>query len=184
MPSAGTPTAEILDFYDTRGARIVIGGSISLFAIALFVLFAAAVRQVLDQAEAGDPWTATSFAGAVLTAATGISAESLNVVAATRSLDGELDEPLAQALFEISQNFGATAFGLGIAIFATATGVAGLRSGALTPWRSWLVLITGIVLFTPLASINVVPGALLIFIALTIAVDLRQRPAADSLRVG
>ena len=180
MPSAGTPIPEILDFYDERANRIVIGGSISLLAIAVFVLFAAAARQLLNEAGADEFLTTTAFGGAVLTAAVGTSAETINMVAAMRSRDGELGEALAQSLFELSQNFGSTASGLGLAIFAVAIGVAGLRSGALSPWRSWLVLAVGVVLFTPLARFNVAAGTALILVSLTIAIGLLRGPKGNA----
>ena len=64
MPNAGAPVDEVLDFYDERYARIIIGASLSLLAIAAFVLFAAALRTVLIESSGGDPLPTAAFGGA------------------------------------------------------------------------------------------------------------------------
>ena len=103
MPEDGTPVVEVLEFYRETADQIVVGGSLSLLAIACFVLFAAAVRQVLIEAGGEEFLATTAFGGAVLAMAAGIGAETINLVAALRARDAELNEPLAQSLFEISQ---------------------------------------------------------------------------------
>lgn len=53
-PEAGARATEIVDFYRDTSDRIIVGGSLSLLAIAAFVVFAAALRQVLTDAEGDD----------------------------------------------------------------------------------------------------------------------------------
>jgi drug/metabolite transporter (DMT)-like permease len=65
-PEAGAPAAEIADFYRDTSGRIVLGASLSLLAVAAFVLFAAAVRRLLIEAEGDDLLASTAFGGAVL----------------------------------------------------------------------------------------------------------------------
>jgi hypothetical protein len=178
MPSAGTPVAEVVDFYEERADRIVIGGSLSLLSIAVAVVFAAAVRQVLRDAGGDDVLATTAFGGLLLGLAAGVGAESINMVAAQRAQDGELSPDLAQSLFEISQVLGSTAAAVGIGVFALATAAVALRTGVLPRWVAVVTAVAGVVLLSPLAQVNVLPGALLILIALLVAVPLLRRPVA------
>ncbi len=44
QPTAGASAEEILEFYSDTSTRIVIGGTLSLVAIALFTIFASGIR--------------------------------------------------------------------------------------------------------------------------------------------
>ena len=178
MPAAGAPAAEIVDFYRETSSRIVAGASLSLLAIAAFLLFAAALRQVLLEAGGGDVLATTALAGALLGMAAGLGAETINLAAAQRAGDGELGGALARSLFEISQVLGSTATGVGLGVFALATGASALRSGSVLPrWVGICLAVAGVLLLTPLSSIAEVPGALLVAITLTVGVQLLRTPA-------
>ncbi len=173
MPEDGTPVPEVLDFYRETADRIVVGGSLSLISIAVFVLFAAAVRQVLIEAGAEDFLATTAFGGAVLGMAAGLGAETINLLAALRARDDELSPALGQALFEIPQVLGAIGYGLGLGIFAIATGAAALRTKAVLPRREALaVVVLGVLVLTPLAHMNWVAGAAGVVVALVIGIRL------------
>jgi len=173
MPEDGTPAAEVVDFYRDNDDRIVIGGSLSLLAIAAFLWFAAAMRRLLADAEGGDVLATTAFGGAVLSMATGIGAETINLVAALRAQDDELSEELALSLFETSQILGSAATGVGLGVFAVATAVVALRSGRVLPRAlAAFVGLLGVALLTPLAHVNWVAGAALVVITLLIGVVL------------
>jgi hypothetical protein len=180
MPEAGAPVAEIAGFYRDTSGRIVAGASLSLVALAGFVLFAAALRQVLAEAEGDDLLAMTAFGGLVVGVAAGLGAETINMVGALRARDGELSDALAQSLFEISQILGSTAAGVGIGIFVLATATVALRSGLILP--RWLAILTGMVgiaLLSPLSRVQEVPGAALVSITLLIAVLLLRTPVEE-----
>lgn len=173
MPSGGTRVDEVLDFYRDTADRIVVGASVSLLAIAAFVWFAAAVRQVILDAGGDEVLATTAFGGAILGMAAGIGAETINMAAALRAQDGDLSAPLAQTLFEVSQILGSVASGVGAGVFAVATGVAALRtSGALPRPIALVVLVIGIALLTPLVYVNVVAGAAIVLLTAVIAVPM------------
>ena len=150
MPEGGTSGAELVSFYDDNSGRIIVGASLSLLAIAVFLLAASAFRRVLMDAEGGDVLATTAFAGALLGVGSGIVAESVNMLGAIRAKDGELDEGLARALFEIPQAMGTVATAVGFAVFALATAWVAGRSGRVFP-RYDVVLVTliGLVLLSP-----------------------------------
>ena len=179
MPEDGSPRSEVVEFYRDTADRIVVGGSLSLLSIAVFVLFAAAVRQVLVESDGADLLATTAFGGAVLAMATGVGAESINLVAALRDRDGELGEGLAQSLFETSQILGSAATGVGLGVFALAAGVAFLRAGTLLPrWAATVPLVLGVVLLTPLSHVNWLAGTALIVITATLGGQLLRTPPA------
>ena len=176
MPEDGTPVAEVVDFYRDTDDRIVIGGSLSLLAIAAFVWFAAAMRRLLADAEGGDVLATTAFGGAILAMAAGIGAESINLVAALRTQDGELGPDLAQSLFEISQILGSAATGAGLGVFALATAAVALRRQAVLPRPVATGLgILGVALLSPLAHVNWFAGAMLVLITLIVGITLLRR---------
>lgn len=169
MPEDGTQVAEILAFYDETADRIVIGGSLSLLAIGLFAVFAAAVREALLEAGAGYLATA-SFAGALLGMAAGMAAETTNLAAALRAQDGELEEELGQALFELSQLFGSVASAVGFGVFAIAAAAGALRTGRVLPRPVAMGVVgVGVLLLTPLGHFNWLAGGTMVLLAATFA---------------
>lgn len=178
MPDTGSPVREVLDFYRETSDRIVVGASLSLLGIAAFVLFAAAIRSVLIDAGGDDFLATAAFGGALLGLAAGLGAETINMTAAVRADDGELSGALAQSLFEISQVLGSVGAGVGIGVFALATGVSALRAAVLPRWVAIILVVVGIALLTPLSYVNVVAGSAMLLVALLIAVSLLRGPTS------
>lgn len=175
IPQPGASPDEIVKFYVDRSGRIVAGASISLVAIALFVFFASGVRRLLVRAEGDDVLGTTAFGGALLGAAAGLGAETINMAGALRAAEGQLSGSLAQPLFEVSQVLGFNAAGVGIGIFALGAGGSALRSGTVLPrWLALLTAMVGAALLTPLSRLVFGPAILLLGL---IAVHLRRAPA-------
>ena len=153
QPAPGSSAAELIDFYTDLSTRIVIGGLASLFSIAIFVVFASALRPILAELEDGELLANAAFGGTILGLAAGLGAESVNLAAALRADDGELTEPLALALFDISYVFGSYATGIGFGVTSGAIGLTALRSGALLPrWLGFVAIGIGLAMVTPLAG--------------------------------
>ncbi len=167
MPEDGTAVIDVIDFYRDTADRIVVGASLSLLAIAAFLWFAAALRRVLADAEGSDVLATTAFAGALLSMAAGIGAETINMAAALRAQDDELSDELARSLFETSQVLGSVATAVGLGVFALATAAVALRSGLVLPRIIAIAFgVLGVVLLSPLAHVNWLPGAALVVITL------------------
>jgi hypothetical protein len=165
MPDQGASGPKLLDFYDELSGRIVAGALLSLISIAMFVVFASAFRSVLAELEEDELLADIAFGGALLGLAAGIGAETINMAAALRAEDGELSEPLAQALFDISYVLGFNAAGIGIGLLALATGAAALRARALLPrWLAVVALALGAALLTPLSQYVLGPAFLLLLV--------------------
>jgi hypothetical protein len=166
QPEAGAPVGEIVGFYADASARIVVGGGLSLFSVALFLLFASGVRAILREHEGDDLFATVAFGGALLTAAAGLGAETLNMAGAWRADDGQLTPELGRALFEISYVFGYNGAGVGIGIMLLAVAAVALRARALMPRSLALALLAvGLAFFTPLSRFLLGPSALLLVVA-------------------
>jgi hypothetical protein len=179
MPEGGAPAGELVAFYEDTADRIIIGASLSLLAIAAFLLSAAAIRRVLIEAEGDDVFATTAFGGAVLGVAAGLCAEAVNMLGAIRARDGELSGELARSLFEIPQIMGSVGTALGFGVFALAIAAVAWRSGRVIPrYDAVLIAIIGLVLLTPLAYIPELPGTCLVVLALILGVQLLRPPPA------
>jgi hypothetical protein len=161
-PKPGASRSEIVAFYERAANRIVAGGSMSLVSIALFVFFAAGLRRSL--AEADDEILATTaFGGALLGAAAGLGAETINMAGAMRAREGELSEELAESVFETAQVLGYNAAGLGVGTFAAATAAVALRTDTILPrWLAALTGVVGVALMTPLSRVVLGPAIVLL----------------------
>jgi hypothetical protein len=160
----GAAPDAIAEFYSRSQVRVLVGGGVSVVALALFVAFAAAVRHLVPASRklTGD----IAFAGAVVMAVAGLAAETINMGGALRAAN---DPALAQAMYEIPQVFGGYASAVGLGIFALA-----VAASSLLPGRSAAVVgVTGIVLLSPAALFVVeVAGGAFVLICALIATQL------------
>lgn len=178
QPDAGAPARVIVAFYAGNSARIIAGASLSLVAVAAFVLFASGIRGILREHEGDDLLATTAFGGALLAMAAGLGAETINMAGALRAHDGQLTPELARAAFEISYVFGYNAAGVGIGIFVIAIGAVALRARALLPrWLARLLIIVGFAFITPLARFLLGPSILLMAAG---SIQLLRGSAADT----
>jgi hypothetical protein len=166
QPAAGASAHEIVAFYADNSAWIVAGGSLSLLAIVLLVLFASGVRAILREHEGDDLFATTAFGGALLLVAAGLGAETLNMVGAWRAAEGQLTPGLGRALFEISYVLGYNGAGVGIGILLLATATVALRARALMPrWLALLFCLVGLAFISPLSRFLLAPSILLLVVA-------------------
>lgn len=166
QPDAGASAPEIVAFYTDNSGWIVAGGSLSLLAVALFVLFASGLRAILREHEGDDLFATAAFGGALLLVAAGLGAETLNMVGAWRATEGQLTPGLGRALFEISYVLGYNGAGVGIGILLLATAAVALRAGALMPrWLALLLSVVGLAFLTPLSRFLLAPSILLLVVA-------------------
>jgi hypothetical protein len=159
MPVGRATDGEILRFYRGSAQRIVAGALLSLISIAVFVLFAAAIRRVLIDADGDDVLASTAFGGGLLAMATGLGAETLNMVGGLRAQAGVLDASLGRSLFEVSQVLGYNAAGIGLGVFLVATATVALRTRRVVPRPLGVVaLVVGVSLLTPLSRVTLALG--------------------------
>ena len=147
------PAAELAAFYEDRSTQIIIGASLSIVAVVLFVWFSALLRDrlELELGDRGASLPTAAFGGAILAFTVGLGAETINMAGALRAAsDGGISPDAAQAYFDISQILGFNAAGVGLATLIAATAVASLRGSRILP-RSLAVpaLILAVTLLVP-----------------------------------
>jgi hypothetical protein len=136
IPATDAPGAEIASFYEDRATRIVVGASLSILSIVLFVWFSALLRDrlELDLGERSVGLPGAAFGGAIMAFTVGLGAETIHMAGALRaSGDGGITPDAAQAYFDISQILGFNAAGVGLATLIAATAVASLRGSRILP---------------------------------------------------
>jgi hypothetical protein len=163
QPTAGASAEEIADFYSDASTRIVIGGSLSLVAIALFTIFASGVRSMLREHDVDDLFALTAFGGLLLLLAAGVGAETINMAGAMRAADGDLSPELGRAVFEISYVLGYNGAGVGGGIALLAVAGAAWRSPRFLPgWAAPVLAVAALLLMTPL-SVYLLAPAVVVF---------------------
>lgn len=163
QPDGGASAREVLAFYAGDSGSIIAGASLSLLSVALFVLFASGVKEILREHEGGELFATAAFGGALLLVAAGLGAETINMVGALRAEDGSLTPQLGRALFEISYVLGYNGAGVGIGILLAAAAAVALRARALMPaWAAGLMLAAGFAFITPLVRFLLAPSLLLL----------------------
>lgn len=90
------------------------------------------------------------FAGALLAAAVGLGAKSINMAGALSAEDGQLTADTAQIYFDVSYALGAPAAKVAIAMVALPTALIALRTGRpVGAWAAWAALLVGVAGLTP-----------------------------------
>ncbi len=166
IPATDAPGAELAGFYEDRSTQIIVGASLSILAIVLFVWFSALLRDRLEL-ELGDRGASlplAAFGGAILAFTVGLGAETINMAGALRAASGGGISPAAaQAYFDISQILGFNAAGVGLATLVAATAIASLRGSLILP-RALAVpaLILAVTLLVPVVVRFTLPLAILL----------------------
>ena len=156
QPPRDSGSERILSFYEGTSTEIVIGGTLSAISLFFLVWFGAVLRDWLAEAEGGrrTELPLMAFGGAVLTAAVGLGAETINAVAAMRADDGQLTAGSAQVYFDVSFMFGYPAAGVAMATFAAPIALVAMRAGRpLLGLLAWLVVAVSLAMLIPQLSI-------------------------------
>ena len=170
QPGRDATAPELLGFYDRLADRIVVGALLSLVAMATLVVFAAALRALLAELEDDTVLADVAFGGALVAAAAGVGAETINMAAALQAQHATLTAPVAQVLFDISYVLGYYAGGIGLGVLALAVAAVALRHAAVLPRSLAFVGIPlGVALLTPLSRYALAPS---FFLLLGLAVVL------------
>jgi hypothetical protein len=136
IPATDAGGAELATFYEDRSTQIIVGASLSILAVVLFVWFSALLRDrlELELGERGASLPTAAFGGAILAFTVGLGAETINMAGALRAAsDGGISPDAAQAYFDISQILGFNAAGVGLAALIAATSLATIRGSRILP---------------------------------------------------
>lgn len=136
QPQPAAPADTLVAFYTELSGRIIVGASLSLVALGLFVFFASGLRCLLVETGRDERLAGAAFGGAILLVAAGIGAETVNLA-------------------------GAVGAGVGIGVLLAALGLAALGGRPGTPPLALAGLATGVAFLTPLSQVLLLPAVVL-----------------------
>ena len=174
--SADDPVKEIVSFYVDNKSSVQAGAFIGVLATVLLVFFGAYLRGFLRAAAGeGETLSLVAFVGLAIVGV-GFAIDSTILIALSEAAD-DIDPSAVQALQALWDN-DFVPIVLGTQLFLWATGISVIRSGALPKWLGWVMLLLGVIGFTPLGFVAAIGSAILVLV-LSVWLSLRaRRPVA------
>jgi hypothetical protein len=162
-PGTDESIAETVEFWQDDETNQIISALLGAYAAFALVWFGASLREVVAQAEGGRSRLASiSFAGAVITAMSGLIAAWLEWTAAEAA--DELSPQGLQAISILYSDF-FFPFAIGLGLFLLPAGLAAVRYGAFDRWLGWMAIVIGAICITPLGFIGWLAGIAWVLIA-------------------
>ena len=172
--SADHPVREIVDYYVDNKDSIQVAAFIGVAAILLLVFFGAYLRRVLRAAAPeGEILSLVAFLGLVVVAV-GFAIDTTILIALSEAAD-DVDPVAVQSLQALWDNDFVPLM-LGVLMFLWATGLSVIRTGALPRWLGWVMIVLGVLGFTPIGFASAVGAALLVLV-LSVLLSVRARSA-------
>ena len=170
---ADHPANEIVQWYVDNKSSAQVGAVMGVAAGLLLIFFGAYLRRFL-QAAAGDRdvLSLVSFIGLVIVAV-GFAIDGTILFANAEAADNGVNPVAIQALQALWDN-DFLPLVLGVAAFLWATGISIVRTAAFPRWLGWLMILLGVIAFTPIGFASAI-GAAILVLALSIALTLRAR---------
>jgi hypothetical protein len=137
---------QVIQHYNDHKSAHLIGDITGGIAVVFFLFFISALRSFFKDKEGADGLSMAAFAGGILIAVGGGLFTSLDVAL----IDARHDiSPQAVQALNVLSNDIFFPFEIGLIVFALSIGLAIIASGALPKWLGWVMVVIGIVAFTP-----------------------------------
>jgi hypothetical protein len=176
-PDAKDGGQAVIDYYVDDKDKLMVGAVLESLAAMLLVFFFAHVSKVLRAArgEGGTLWMVPLIGAAIL--ATGLAIDGMISIALAEAGD-DIDPAAAQALQALWENDWLT-FQLGGALILWSVGISVVRDGALPKWLGWVLILLGVVAFTPIGFAAIVGLAVwVLIVSVMLTLRARSGPAA------
>jgi hypothetical protein len=146
-PDVHDTGVQVINHYQDHHGAHLLGDLTGAVAVVFFLFFISALRSYLkDKGGGADGLSLAGFAGGILIAVGGGLFTSLDVALIDARHD--ISPQAAQALNVLSNDM-FFPFEIGLIVFALSTGLAIIASGALPKWLGWVMVVIGVVAFTP-----------------------------------
>jgi hypothetical protein len=170
--SADDPVREIVAFYVDNKDSVQAGAFIGVMATVLLVFFGAYLRGFLRAAAGeGETLSLVAFVGVAIVGV-GFAIDSTILIALSEAAD-DISPSAVQALQALWDN-DFVPIALGAELFLWGTGLSVIRSGALPRWLGWVMVLLGVIGFTPLGFVSVIGSAILVLV-LSVMLAVRAR---------
>jgi hypothetical protein len=137
---------QVIQHYNDHKSAHLIGDITGGVAVVFFLFFISALRSFFKDKEGADGLSMAAFAGGILIAVGGGLFTSLDVAL----IDARHDiSPQAVQALNVLSNDIFFPFEIGLIVFALSIGLAIIASGALPKWLGWIMVVIGVVAFTP-----------------------------------
>jgi hypothetical protein len=137
---------QVIQHYNDHHNAHLIGDLTGGVAVVFFLFFITSLRSFFKDKEGADGLSMAAFAGGILIAVGGGLFTSLDVALIDARHD--ISPQAAQALNVLSNDI-FFPFEIGLIVFALSIGLAIIASGALPKWLGWVMIVIGVVAFTP-----------------------------------
>ncbi len=145
-PGVHDTGAEVIAHYNKHHSAHLIGDLAGGLGVVFFLFFISSLRSFFRDKEGADGLSRTAFAGGILIAVGGALFTSVDVAL----IDARHDiTPQAAQALNVLNNDIFFPFEIGLVVFALCTGLAIIASGALPKWLGWVMVVIGVVAFTP-----------------------------------
>jgi hypothetical protein len=172
--SADDPVREIVAFYVDNKDSVQAGAFIGLLATVLLVFFGGYLRGFLrDASGEGETLSLIAFVGLAIVGV-GFAIDSTILIALSEAAD-DISPSAVQALQALWDN-DFIPIVLGTQLFLWATGISVIRSGALPRWLGWVMVVLGVIGFTPIGFVSAIGSAILVLV-LSVLLAVRARRA-------
>src|SRR4051794_6475647 len=145
-PDTHDTGAQVIQHYQDHHGAHLLGDLCGGVAVVFFLFFLSALRSFFKDKEGADGLSLAAFAGGILIAVGGGLFTSLDVALIDARHD--ITPQAAQALNVLSNDI-FFPFEIGLIVFALCIGLAIIASGALPKWLGWVMVVIGVVAFTP-----------------------------------
>ena len=142
---------QVIQHYNDHHSAHLLGDLTGGVAVVFFLFFISALRSFFKDKEGADGLSMAAFAGGILIAVGGGLFTSLDVAL----IDARHDiSPQAVQALNVLSNDIFFPFEIGLIVFALCIGLAIIASGALPKWLGWVMVVIGVVAFTPVGFIG------------------------------
>jgi hypothetical protein len=145
-PGVNDSGVQVINFYKDHHSALLIGDICGALGVVFFLFFLSSLRSFFRDKEGADGLSRAAFAGGILIAVGGTIFTSLDV--SLIDARNHITPQAAQALNVLGNDF-FFPFEIGLIVFALCTGLAIIASGALPKWLGWIMVVIGVVAFTP-----------------------------------
>ncbi len=145
-PGVHDTGVQVINHYKDHHSAHLISDLAGGVGVVFFLFFISSLRSYFADKEGADGLSRAAFAGGILIAVGGAVFTSLDVALVDARHD--ITPQAAQALNVLNNDF-FFPFEIGLVVFALCTGLAIIASGALPKWLGWIMIVIGIVAFSP-----------------------------------
>jgi hypothetical protein len=174
-PDTHDTGAQVIEQYQKHHSALLVGDICGALAVVFFLFFISSLRSYFKGREGGaDGLSLSALVGGILIGVGGGLFTSLDVAL----IDARHDiTPQAAQALNVLSNDAFFPFEIGLIVFSLSIGLAIIASAALPKWLGWVMVVIGIVAFTPIGFF----GFFVVLIwALIVSILIYRRTAPDA----